>query len=264
VREVLKHVVVFLLWNLVLGTFLLLVGGLTGLALALALSAALFWRYLLAAPRKSTAMRRWATLRLRPLDRDSLLWTLAAVPVLLALSYSTFDLYTRLIPVPAETLNPFAPITGTPVGRMSLAVFAIAVAPVIEEFFFRGLIQRKLERRWGAAVGIAGGAALFALVHVLPWVLPLHFLLGAAFGFAVWATRSIWAGVVLHAANNVAAMIGIVLAPGDPEPIPTLWEAGVTMDVWGSVLLLLASAFAAVWVGGRMYAVGCGRRLRRS
>ena len=57
-------------------------------------------------------------------------------------------------------------------------------------------MREALERRWGAPAGISVAAAIFAVIHVLPWVFPLHFFLGLAFGYAVYATRSIWSGAM--------------------------------------------------------------------
>ncbi|HUE95644.1 MAG TPA: type II CAAX endopeptidase family protein [Longimicrobiaceae bacterium] len=246
-KQVAKYMVVFLLWNGVAGAFLLFGDPLTGLPFALALSALYFWGYLLRRPAELSPRRRWAFLRLGALRGGRLRWSLIAVPVLLVLSWAMGDVYTRIVPVPAESLNPFESIMATAGGRLAITIFAVAVAPLVEEFVFRGLIQRTLERRFGAATGIAGAAALFAVIHLLPWVFPLHFFLGLAFGFAVYATRSIWSGVLLHAANNSAAMIGATLGRDEAEAIPTLWEIGLTAELWLSVLLLVASSFAALW-----------------
>jgi membrane protease YdiL (CAAX protease family) len=250
-RRVFKHLGVFLLWNLVAGFFLLFLEPLVAIPIALALYGALLWGYLLRPSRGESRLRRWATLRLRPLTGAHLHWSLAAVPVVLLLSWALGDVYTRVVPVPAESLNPFEDLLSTPAGRLMISVFAIGVAPVVEEFIFRGLIQRELERRHGAAVGIAGGAALFALVHLLPWIFPLHFFLGAAFGFVVWATRSIWTGVILHTANNAAAMVGLALTGEEPAPTGTLWEIGLTADLWMSVATLVVTAAGAAWMAGK-------------
>jgi hypothetical protein len=220
--------------------------------MALAMYGALLWGYLLRPSRGETRRQRWATLRLRPLTGSRLRWSLAAVPVVLLLSWALGDVYTRLVPVPPESLNPFDDLFSTLQGRLMISVFAIGIAPVVEEFIFRGLVQRELERRHGAAVGIAGGAALFALVHLLPWVFPLHFFLGVAFGFVVWATRSIWTGVILHTANNVAAMIGLALTGEEPVPTGTLWEIGLTSELWMSVATLLVTATGAAWMAGKL------------
>jgi uncharacterized protein len=262
VIEVAVHLGVFLAWNLGIGLLLLYVGPPLGLAGALALSALLLWGYLLRGPAGTSATRRWAALRLRPLSGEVLGWTLAAIPVVLLLSWSVGDLYTRAVPVPVESLNPFEAILATREGRLSIAVFAIAVAPIVEEFVFRGLIQWKLERRLGAVAGILAAAALFALVHALPWVLPLHLFLGTVFGFAVYATRSIWTGVILHAANNTVALVGVVVEGGEPPPTGTLWQAGVTADLLGSGAALLFSVAAAFWVARKLWEAGRPARLR--
>lgn len=262
VKQVTKYLLVFLLWNVTAGAFLLMGDPLVGLPFALGLSGLFVWGYLLRRPTHVSPPRRWATLRLRPLDNSSLRWSLIAVPVLLVLSWAMGDVYTRLVPVPVESLNPFEPIMVSAGGRLAITIFAIAVAPLVEEFVFRGLIQRTLERRHGAWVGISGSAGLFALVHMLPWVFPLHFFLGLAFGFVVYATRSIWSGVVLHAANNSAAMLGVVFSEGEAEANPTLWEIGATSDLWLSIALLVLSGAAALWTARGLLDAGREQRLR--
>jgi uncharacterized protein len=259
VSGVLKSIGVFLLWNLVAGGVLIFVPFPFGLLGALALAGALIWGYVLA---PAEGARRWATLRLREVEPASLRWVALSIPVLLLLSWALGDVYLRLVPVPAESLNPFEAIMRTPQGRLSITIFAVAVAPLIEEFFFRGLIQRELERRHGAVVGITGASTLFAMVHFLPWVFPLHFTLGIVFGFAVYATRSIWAGVILHAANNAAAVIGIGF--GDPDLPPTggFWDVGPTVDLWLSVATLVASVLLAVWTARRLWESSRPARLR--
>ena len=261
-RSVFASLAIFLLWNVVVGGFLLLTDPRVGLPAALLLAAFLLWAYLLQPWGDETRAQRWATLRLRSLAGPALRWTLVAIPVLLLLGWSVGDVYTRLVPVPPESLDPFAPVMSTPEGRLTIAVFAIGVAPIVEEIVFRGLVQRTLERRFGIATGIAGAAGLFALVHFLPWVFPLHFLLGAAFGFAVYATRSIWAGVILHAANNAVALIGVELSRGSPETAGSIWEIGLTADLWISLCALAIASGASLVVARGMLAAGRPARLR--
>jgi len=260
VKTALKYVAIFLLWNLAAGGFLLFTPFPVNLVGALALSGFLVQGYLVRPGRGE--VRRWAYMRIRPLPPETLRWTLVGVPVLLLLSWSVGDVYTRFVPVPLESLNPFEAIMRTWQGRLTITVFAIAVAPVIEEFIFRGAIQRIFVRRYGPARGIAVAAGMFAIVHFLPWVLPLHFLLGCAFGYAVWATRSIWAGVILHAANNTAAVVGLAIGDGAMEPTGGFWDVGVTVDLWVSLAALTLALAAAVYVGRGMVRVGRPERLR--
>lgn len=258
-----RDLLLFLAWNLLVSLVLLLsitLGyGLAGVPVMIGLYAWLIHRLVLH-PR--VAAGRLALLRLRPLDGGALRWTLLAVPVLLVLSWALGEVYIRLVPVPPESFDPFGELMRTQGGRLGVTVLAVGIAPVLEEFFFRGFIQRALERRLGAAAGIGVAAAIFGAVHVLPWVFPLHFFLGLAFGYAVYATRSIWAGVILHAANNTVAIVGLGLEGEEPSPTPTLWQVGPDVDWWISVAVLAASALAAALVARGLRKAGRERRLR--
>lgn len=253
--RVLKVLGVFIVWNLLLipGLFL------PAPALGIIGWVAAVWivhRFALRSGRPGESRRR-AIIRLRPLRGDSLRWTLVALPVLVVLMAALQRVYLGLVPVPLDSLDPFDSIARSALGRLSVALLAVGVAPLMEEFFFRGLIQHPLERRWGPAAGIAGAAAVFAAVHVLPWIFPLHLFLGLAFGWAVYATRSIWAGVLLHAGNNALAVFGLGTEEISAEP--TIWTAGAGADWWISLAVLAGSAMAAAWVARRMWKAGRGR-----
>jgi membrane protease YdiL (CAAX protease family) len=263
VRKTAAYLLLFLVWNigasLVLALTIQMGVALPGLAIILALYGWVLWRLLMAG---EAPERRWASLRLRPLAGPALRWTLVGVPVLLVLSWALGEVYVRLVPVPPESFDPFGPLMTSSTGRLSLTVFAVGIAPVLEEFFFRGLIQRGLERQFGPAAGIATAAAIFAVIHVLPWVLPLHFFLGLAFGYAVYATRSIWSGVILHAANNAVAMTGLGLQGDEGGTAPTLWQVGPDAEWWASLTVLIAAAAAAAWTARGMRNAGWERSLR--
>ncbi|MDP9348696.1 MAG: CPBP family intramembrane metalloprotease [Gemmatimonadota bacterium] len=245
IRQILLPLVVFFLWNLAAQAALLSLPPWAAIGVVAVLFAGFLYGYVLPRGRSS--------LRLGPLTEDALRATLTAVPVLLVLTWALSAVWTQLIPIPPESLRPFERITRTSGGRLALSLLALASAPLLEELVFRGMVQRPLERRLGPGRGITLTAALFALFHFLPWLLPVHFLLGLAFGYAVWATRSIWAGVILHAANNTAAMLLMGTEP--PEAVPTVWETGVTPEFRAAVVILALASGAAVWVA---------RRLRRS
>ena len=72
-------------------------------------------------------------------------------------------------------------------GQVELLIaFAI---PLVEEFSFRGHVQRLLERRYGVPVAIVMSAILFMSLHIgVPhWsILGISLTLGLAAGLAVW------------------------------------------------------------------------------
>lgn len=252
-KKILTPLAAFLLWNLLAGAALLLLPPAGAIPAGAILFAVFLQGYVLRAGRPAERRRR-ATLRLRPLTREGVWATLTAAPVLFVLSWALGEVWMRLVPVPPESFTPFRQLTGTPLGRLSVTLFAVVAAPVLEELVFRGLVQHPLERRWGPVPAIGFTALVFAAGHFLPWVLPLHLLLGLAFGYAVHATRSIWAGVLLHAANNSLAVMGLDSEP--PRVPPTVWKTGPTQELWTALLVLVLASAAAAWVARRLWRAG--------
>lgn len=96
-----------------------------------------------------------------------------------------------------------------------VALAALVVAPLAEEFFFRRVLQGWLERRFPEAdgtVAIGLSAAAFAAAHVGHGLAPAPlFLLGLVLGFIALRTGSLTACVLLHAGFN-AVGVGLLLA----------------------------------------------------
>lgn len=92
--------------------------------------------------------------------------------------------------------------------RWLLVLSAAVLAPLFEEFVYRGLLLRALQRAAGPGVAAVVSAALFALVHfmVLQW--PGLFLFGLlAAGLALWSGR-LGPSVMMHVGFNATALIG--------------------------------------------------------
>jgi membrane protease YdiL (CAAX protease family) len=113
-----------------------------------------------------------------------------------------------------------------PGGTAAFVLLAVLGAPLLEEFGFRGWIQRPVERRLGAEAAITFTAVLFALAHFDLNYFPVRLAAGLVLGHAVYATRSIWAGVALHAAWNGSAIAFSAVLPGyDPAGKGWSWAA---------------------------------------
>lgn len=85
--------------------------------------------------------------------------------------------------------------------RTSYIVMAVGFAPFAEEYLFRGLIFRALDREWGGWRAILGSAAFFAIYHPpLSWV-PVA-LLGAVNALLFKKTGQLAPAVVLHMVYN--------------------------------------------------------------
>lgn len=93
-----------------------------------------------------------------------------------------------------------------------LSVLALAVfTPIAEEIFFRGFVQRGLVNRWGPVPGLIVAAAVFSGLHFSPGVLLPVFVTGLLLGALYWRTGSLWPCVAVHAAQNSAAVLTIML-----------------------------------------------------
>jgi hypothetical protein len=98
---------------------------------------------------------------------------------------------------------------------IALAVLALLLAigaPLVEELFFRGLVQRSLVRRLGPAPGIALGAVVFGATHFdLLGLLGLA-LFGLVLGVLAHRTGRLGPSIVAHIVFNAAAVAAFVVA----------------------------------------------------
>ena len=133
---------------------------------------------------------------------------------------------------------------------------ALALTPAIcEELLFRGYLQRQVERGWGTVASVVVVGVLFGLYHLrLSQVIPLS-LLGVYLGFVVWATGSLWAGVLVHLLNNGLAVVASTAARAQGVDLDALEQAGVPW-YFGVAGLALAAAVSRVLAARRFDVAG--------
>jgi len=99
-------------------------------------------------------------------------------------------------------------------GQVQLALGATAVAPLVEELFFRGLLLSGLCQVWrrpGAALLVS--ALAFGLVHAQPQdILPLV-TLGLVLGYLRLRTGSLWPCLLAHMLFNARTVAFALLVP---------------------------------------------------
>jgi membrane protease YdiL (CAAX protease family) len=97
-------------------------------------------------------------------------------------------------------------LTSIPGLRISYFVMAVGFAPFAEEYLFRGLLFRALDREWGGWRAVVGSAAFFAIYHPpLSW-LPVA-LLGVANALLFKRSRSLVPPVILHMVYNALVLL---------------------------------------------------------
>ena len=96
----------------------------------------------------------------------------------------------------------------------AIGAFAIAVAPVVEELVFRGLLFAILERAVGLRFAVVATAVLFAGLHVPEyWHAWNHvfmiLIVGMVFSLARGLTGSLTPSIILHIGYNSLMMTGL-------------------------------------------------------
>lgn len=123
--------------------------------------------------------------------------------------------------------------TGTFLGVVAVAI----VAPIVEEFIFRGLIMTRLSRVMSGWLAIVLSAAVFGLCHgELVWFC-YAFMLGAVFAWIDLRASSIWPSILGHIAFNAIGQVLSFVPETEDGP-----ETAVAMGV----LLLAAIALPIV------------------
>lgn len=87
-------------------------------------------------------------------------------------------------------------------------------APIVEELFFRGMLQRSLlsaarveAHRWVAVVGVA---VIFAAIHFRPVEFPGLFAIGLVFGVCAWRTDRLGMAILAHVAFNATGLLSVM------------------------------------------------------
>jgi len=85
--------------------------------------------------------------------------------------------------------------------KLYYGIMAIGLAPFAEEYLFRGLLYRALDREWGGWRAILGSAAFFAIYHPVTSWLPVV-LLGATNAILFKKSGRLAPAVLLHMVYN--------------------------------------------------------------
>jgi membrane protease YdiL (CAAX protease family) len=148
----------------------------------------------------------WPLNKLR--NGQFLMWCLWGVAggVALGLFADGYTEVLRHIPATEEILRKSHELMSKiPNLRLSYEVMAIAFAPFAEEYLFRGLLYRALDREWGGWRAVVGSAAFFAVYHSpLAW-LPV-FLLGVSNALLFKKTGRLFPAVILHMVYNAIVL----------------------------------------------------------
>jgi membrane protease YdiL (CAAX protease family)/uncharacterized protein (DUF433 family) len=103
-------------------------------------------------------------------------------------------------------------------------VVIVLMAPVVEEFFFRGLLLTRWSVKWNVRRGIFASSLVFAILH--PGNIIGAFFIGYVLSILYIQTKSLFVPIGVHIANNGLAWVftGLNVLVGDPYARTTLAE----------------------------------------
>ena len=108
----------------------------------------------------------------------------------------------ELLPMPSSAVY----------GRGFWAIITLVVmAPLLEEFLCRGIILESVRAKYGVVAALFLSSAFFAVLHGHPALAVNAFVMGLILGFIYIETNSIFSVVLLHAMNNGAAFLLIMV-----------------------------------------------------
>lgn len=125
---------------------------------------------------------------------------------------------------------------------------AVAAAPILEEFLFRGIIQKNLVNRMGPLRGIVLGALIFGGIHLIPQQIVYASCLGLILGSIYYLTGSLNSAIAVHFVNNgLTSLLYMVFGSSDDLERQILgsgplWQISYAI----SVVLLLIGAWYTI------------------
>jgi CAAX protease family protein len=96
-------------------------------------------------------------------------------------------------------------------GFFALAVVVVVGAPIVEELFFRGLLLRSLQRRFGTPWAVAGSSVVFGLAHFEFLQFPALVAFGVVLALLVVNNKRLGPAIFAHAGFNLVTMIAFGL-----------------------------------------------------
>lgn len=96
-------------------------------------------------------------------------------------------------------------------GGIALFFLMVAVgAPLAEELFFRGLVLRSIEKRFGTRWAIVGSSVAFGATHFQPLQFPALTAVGVVFALLAVKSGRLGPAIFAHMAFNGATVVSLV------------------------------------------------------
>jgi membrane protease YdiL (CAAX protease family) len=159
-----------------------------------------------AARRKGNGVVRDFGLRARPLDVPIGLAIGVATQIVANIAYwPLFKLFGEHdLSADAKALTDQA---DDPLGVVLLVLIVVIGAPIIEELFFRGLLLRAAEKRWGPVWAVVVSSVVFAAIHLQPLQSLALLIVGVVLAVLALKTGRLGPSIFAHMGFNALTVI---------------------------------------------------------
>ncbi len=188
-------------------------------------------------------------------------WRVVGVTVALGLAITVLAfevdrLVSVLLPFPEqwEAILQWTLQASSTLDWVIMLLAAVLFAGVFEEMLFRGFVQNAFEERHQPAYAILITSILFGAVHLNPWWFVQFIFLAFFLGVLAWKSDSIIPGAIVHAQNNLTALLLNNLTQDANNPLMQ-WHGHV------HPLLLLAAVLVLV-AGLRLFFRYCEEEIQ--
>ena len=171
-----------------------------------------------------------------------LLGLLLAVLGLFLLAGEINSLLVWIFPPPANFSQFMREMAGGGQSKWQSFLLTAIVAPLAEEFLFRGLILHGFLKRYSVKKAIIGSAFLFALMHGNPWQFVTALLLGIFLAWCRVKAHSLVPCIFAHFANNAIGFALILLQSKSLNVEAIAREVSVGQHLYVSAVGLLLAA----------------------
>ncbi len=127
--------------------------------------------------------------------------------------------------LPDKSTFPLEKLFSSPQAAYAMSVFAVTVAPFMEELIFRGVLFAFFERLGGLGFAVVSTAALFTALHISEYSgawnhLALLLIVGLVFSSARAWSGSLAPSVILHASYNFLQMLFLFIGTHHFRELP--------------------------------------------
>lgn len=119
-----------------------------------------------------------------------------------------------------------------------LIIFPVILAPIYEEFFFRGYVYKKLRRKMNWKLALIISSIFFGVIHIDIYQMIYGSVIGIMLGFLYEKSQSLRLPIIAHMVNNLLSVLGRIF------PNITITRLGTLLFIgMGSIIFYLIISY---------------------